>query len=117
MPGYIIKQLQKYKHASPARQQNCPYAPMPEYGSKAQRPSPPITLPPLSNDDIEYVQWLIVSILYYSCTVSLTMLMALSTIASKQAKGMVHTTIKIKQLLDYLETHPNDMVRFVGSST
>jgi hypothetical protein len=37
MPGYILKQLQKYKHATPTKQQHCPYDPQPkQYGSKAQ---------------------------------------------------------------------------------
>jgi hypothetical protein len=29
MPGYIIKQLQKYKCPMPAKPQNCPYTPQP----------------------------------------------------------------------------------------
>jgi hypothetical protein len=37
MLGYILKQLQKYKHALPAKPQHCPYAPQPkQYGSEAQ---------------------------------------------------------------------------------
>jgi hypothetical protein len=37
MPGYILIQLQKYKLATPTKQQYCPYAPNPkQYGSKAQ---------------------------------------------------------------------------------
>jgi hypothetical protein len=115
--GYIIKQLKKYKHASPARQQKCPYAPMPkQYRSKAQRPLPPGMLPPLSNDNIKHVQQVIGSILYYAHDVGLTMLMALSTIASKQAKGMVNTMVKTKQLLDYLAMHPDATVRFHASN-
>jgi hypothetical protein len=43
------------------------------------------------------------------------MLMALSTIASKQSKGTEHTMTKTKQLLDYLATHPDAMVRFHAS--
>jgi hypothetical protein len=44
------------------------------------------------------------------------MLMALSTIASKQAKGMVNTMARTIQLLNYLATHPNAMVRFHASN-
>jgi hypothetical protein len=33
--------------------------------------------------------------------------MAISTIASKQAKGTDNTMLKTKQLLDYLATNPN----------
>jgi hypothetical protein len=42
--------------------------------------------------------------------------MALSTIASKQAKGTQQTMAKTKQLLDYLATHPNSTVRFHASN-
>ena len=38
--------------------------------------------------------------------------MALSTIASKQSKGMKIFMLKTKQLLDYLTTNPNATVHF-----
>jgi hypothetical protein len=116
IPGYIIKQLQKYKHASLPKPQHCPYAPQPKhFGSKAQCPLPPNTSPPLSDTDIKHIQRIIESILYYARAVNPTVLMALSTKASKQSKGTEHTMTKMKQLLDYLATHPNATVRFHAS--
>jgi hypothetical protein len=116
MPGYIIKQLQKYKHACPPRPQHCPYSPEPKrYGSDAQRPLPEDTSPPLSKEDIKHVQRVIGSILYYARAVDLTVLMALSTIASEQAKGTESTMAKTKQLLDYLATNPDATIRFHAS--
>ncbi len=104
------------KHASPPRQQHCPYAPMPtQNGSKAHRPLPPNTSPPLSDDNIKHVQQVISSILYYACTVDLTVLMVLSTIAGKQTKGMVNTRLKKKPLV-FLAMHPNAIVRFHTSN-
>jgi hypothetical protein len=41
--------------------------------------------------------------------------MALSTIASEQAKGTQNTMLKTKQLMDYMATHPNATVRFNAS--
>jgi hypothetical protein len=36
MPGYIHKQLQKYRHNCPKRPQHCPYSPLPkQHGSEA----------------------------------------------------------------------------------
>jgi hypothetical protein len=58
------------------------------------------------------VQRIIGSILYYAQAVDLTVIMALSTIASKQSKGTQNTMLKTKQLMDYLATHPNGTVRF-----
>jgi hypothetical protein len=83
MPGYIIKQLQKYKHAIPAKLQHYPYTPQSrQCGSKVQQLLPVDTSPPLLDANIKHIQWVIGSILYYACAVDLTVLMALSTIAS-----------------------------------
>jgi hypothetical protein len=42
----------------------------------------------------------------------MTVLMALRTIASEQTKGTERTLEKAYQVLDYLATHPNAVVRF-----
>ena len=55
------------------------------------------------------------SILYYACAVNIIDLVALSTIASKQATGMENTMLKTKQLLDYLATHSEAKVQFQAS--
>jgi hypothetical protein len=116
MPGYIIKQLQKYKHAIPAKPQHCPYTSQPgQYGSKAQWPLPLDTSPPLMDAGIKHIQWVIGSILYYARAVDLTVLMALSTISSKQAHGTENMIQKTKQLLDYLATHLDGTVQFHAS--
>jgi hypothetical protein len=85
------------------------------YGSDAQRPIDPDTSPPLSEDQKKQVQRVVGSILYYARAVDLTVLMALSTIASEQAKGTEQTWQRCKQLLDYLATNPNATVRFYAS--
>jgi hypothetical protein len=48
MPGYILKQLQKYKHATPTMQQHCPYAPqhLNNMAVKHNNLSPLTRLPP-----------------------------------------------------------------------
>jgi hypothetical protein len=43
-------------------------------------------------------------------------LVALSTIASKQANNMENNMLKTKQLLDYLATHPAATVQFHASN-
>jgi hypothetical protein len=45
----------------------------------------------------------------------MTVLMALSTITSKQTKGTKQTMEKALQVLDYLATHPNTTVHFHAS--
>ncbi len=52
---------------------------------------------------------------YYARAVDLTVLMALSTIASEQSKGTEQMMQKCKQLLDYLATHSNATLWFHAS--
>ncbi len=108
MPGYTKKLLQKYKHCMPSKPQHCPYSPAPkQYGAKAQAPLPIDISPTLSANEIKEIQCVIGSILYYACTVDITVLMALSSIAIKQSKGTMNTMQKSQQLLDYLATYPD----------
>ncbi len=61
------------------------------------------------------MQQIVGSILYYARVVNMTVLMALSTIASEQTKGMEHTMEKTYHVLDYLAMHSNMMVHFWAS--
>jgi len=62
--------------------------------------------------EIKAVQKIVGSILYYAQPVDMTVLMALSTIASKQTEGTEQTMEKELQVLDYLTTHPNATIHF-----
>ncbi len=116
MPGYIKKLLHKYKHKMPKKPQHCPYTPVPkQYGAEAQAPLPADISPKLSNDKIKEIQCVVGSILYYVQAVDITVLMALSSIASEQTRGTTNTMAKAKQLLDYLATHPDATIRFQAS--
>jgi hypothetical protein len=64
---------------------------------------------------LSQVQKIVGSILYYARAVDMMVLMALSTIASEQTKGTARTLEKAYQVLDYLATHPNAVVRFRAS--
>jgi hypothetical protein len=115
MPGYIKKQLLKYEHIM--RQiQHCPYSPEPKkYGAEAQSPLPQDNSQKLTKKEIKQVQKIVSSILYYARAVDMTVLMALSSIASEQTKGSEHTLEKAYQVLDYLASHPDAVVRFQAS--
>ena len=72
-------------------------------------------MPEATEDEVTYIQQVVGNILYYARVVDLTVLMALSTIASKQAK-VTKTTIKnVKTMLDYLALFSDATVRFVAS--
>jgi hypothetical protein len=110
MPGYIKKQLLKYNHIM-HRIQNCPYLPEPKrYGADAQSPLPHDDSRKLNDTEIKQVQKIVGSILYYARAVDMTVLMALSTIASEQTNGTKRTLEKAYQVLDYLATNPNAVV-------
>jgi hypothetical protein len=113
MPGYIKTQLLKYKHNISPCPKHYPYSPEPQkYGSEAQSPLPLDTLQTLDKKEIKGVHRIVGSILYYARAVDMSVLMALSTIASEQTKGTERTMEKVLQLLDYLATHPNAKVLF-----
>jgi hypothetical protein len=116
MPGYIKQLLQKYKHKMPTKPQHCPYTPAPkQYGAKAQAPLPIDISPKLSDKEIKEIQRIVGSILYFARKVDITVLMALSSIASKQTRGTTNAMAKAKQLLDNLATHPDVIIRFRAS--
>ncbi len=113
MPGYIKRQLLKYTHLIAPQPQHCPYSPEPrKYGSEAQAPLPPDTTQKLNKDEIKKIQKIVRSILDYSRAVDMMVLMALSMIASEQTTGTERTMEKALQVLDYLATHPDAIVKF-----
>ena len=63
----------------------------------------------------KFVQQVVGSLLYYARAVDMTILHALSEIASQQAKPTKRTMARVKQLLDYMHTHPDAKIRFRAS--
>jgi hypothetical protein len=85
------------------RNQTCPYTPaLKQFGTEEQAPLPSDNSPCLDKAGIRHVQQIMNSILYYARAADMTVLMALSTIASEQTKETKKTWEKITQLLDYL---------------
>ena len=112
MPGYVKKQLLKYEHIM-QRVQHCPYSPEPKkYGAEAQSPLPQDDSRKLTDKEIKQVQKIVGSILYYVRAVDMTILMVLSLIVSEQTRGTERTLEKACQVLDYLASHPDAVVRF-----
>jgi hypothetical protein len=70
----------------------------------------------LSNTKIKQVQKVVGSILYYARVIDITLLMTLSTIASKQITGTECTIEKAWQILENLATHLNATMHFQASN-
>jgi hypothetical protein len=80
------KELTKYTHIVPLKPQHCLHAPNPiKYGKDNQAPSPADKSPHLNESHKKPIQQIVGSFLYYARAVDLTILMALSEIASQQA--------------------------------
>jgi hypothetical protein len=69
-------------------------------------------LPPLSPNDINRIQEVIGTLLYYARAIDNSMLSAIGTIASQQAKGTKQAIVK---LLNYAASHPSATIRYVTS--
>ena len=116
MPGYIQRLLQKYYHIA-KQKQHFPYQPMPKkYGKAAHEVIPEDTSAILDDKRKQRIQQIVGSILYYARAVDLTVLMALSTIASDQSKATEKTEQTVEQLLDYCATHPDATIRYRASN-
>ena len=107
MPGYIKTQLQRYKHDRPTRPQGSPHPVVPRRcGNGTQDPIPHKETPTAGPNGILRVQQVVGTILYYAQAVDVTVLTAITTLESKQAKATTNTMKSTKHLLDYLATHP-----------
>ena len=116
MPGYIEKVRQRFKHEMPAKPQHCPYQPQPrKYGTAAQDPLDEDTTPSIDEERTRVVQQVVGMVLYCARACHLTSLVGLSGIASQQADAKESTEMRVKQLLDYLATHPVAVIRYYAS--
>ena len=116
MPNYVKKKLIEYEHEATKRAQYCPYSPNPiKYGKSNQDPMPEDTSKPLENDDKKFIQRVVGSFLFYARAIDMTILHALSAIAGAQAAPTMNTLKRVKQLLDYMATNPNAIIRYRAS--
>ena len=116
MPGYVEKMLRNFNHPKPTKPQDSPHpAPPRKYGKAAQDPIDDDTTAPLDAKRTRRIQQIVGAGLYYGRAVDNTILTALSSIGSEQAKPTESTEKRAYQLLDYLATHPNAKIQFRAS--
>ena len=116
MPDYIAKTLHCFQHTMPLHPQNVLHCHEPiKCGTKAQT-APVDTSNPLSPEKIKQVQKIVGTLLYYSCAVDPTMVVALSSIAARQADGTEDVLLKCQQHLDYVASHLNATIFFLASN-
>ena len=117
MPGYIQKALEKFQHPQPKRPQHSPHPhAITIYGAKAQYVEKNDDSPPLDKVGQTFIQAITRTLLYYARAVDPTILVALSAIASQQAKPKQITMERAKQLLDYCATKEEAVITYNASS-
>jgi hypothetical protein len=111
MPGYVSNVLSKLQHDAPKDPQHTPsrYV-MPVYGAKTQYATKDET-PSLRAKQCLTIQKVTGNVLYYARAVDPTVLMPLNDIATEQTKVTEKTQTATNQLLDYLATHPDSVIR------
>ena len=84
MPSYLERAFTRFKHEAPEKIQNSPHPHViPQYGAKTRYTKDDDESPPLSKEETKYVQAVIGN---YVRAADMTILTALSLIATEQAK-------------------------------
>ena len=116
IPGYVARALQRFNHLKPSTPQHSPHAWLkPTYGAKQQLTAPPDESPALDIADTKRVQEVLGTFLFYARAIDSTMLAAIGTLATQQAKGTKATMTAITQFLNYAASNPEATVRYVRS--
>jgi hypothetical protein len=116
MPGYIKAALHKYQHPAPAHPEHAPHTWNPPiYGAKTQFVDEPTPSPAISDKDVDKLQQLTGTLLYYARAVDTTLIMSINVLASEQSNATEVTADKVIKLLNYCNTHPETKILYHAS--
>lgn len=116
MPGYIRNALKKFKHSQPAKPEHSPHTcTKPAYGTTVQAPIPDDDSPTLPAADINRIQQIVGTLLYYARAVDPTLLVALNSISAQQSAATRNTALALNKLLNYVATHPDAAITYEAS--
>jgi hypothetical protein len=116
MPGYIKFALHKYQHSARTRPEHAPRTWNPLiYGANMQFVTEATISPALSDKEINKLQQLTGTLLYYSRAVDPTLIMLINVLASEQSTATNVTADNIIKLLNYCNTHPETKIRYHSS--
>ena len=112
MLDYVQTALHKFRHVPQQHPEHSPHAHLKTtYGQKVQYAEPLDDSENLSAKDINYVQQVCGTFLYYAIAIDNTILPALSDISSEQAKATKNAATKVSQLLNYMATNPQAQIQ------
>jgi hypothetical protein len=116
MPGYIKAALHKYQHPAPSLPEHAPHTWNPPiYGAKTQFVDDKTSSPILSDKDVNKLQQLTGTLLYYARAVDPTLIMTINVLASGQSNATEVTAGKVIKLINYCNTHPETKIRYHAS--
>ena len=116
MPGYVITALQRFRHQLKNTRQSSPHHHVPPtYGARVQFAEPEDDTPVLPEERLKLIQQVVGVFLYYAIAIDNKILVALSNIGSEQSKATSKTMDEVQQLLDYLASNPNAIIRYHAS--
>jgi hypothetical protein len=117
MPGYITAMLHKYQHPPSKRPQYDPSTwTEPAYGQRIQYAPSPDESAAASAADITRAQGIVGTLLYYARSEDPTLIMPLSTIASRLSTATATTMDTVSHLLDYCSTKPDAAICYYASN-
>ena len=113
MPNYVSEALQKFQHPAPYRPEHAPHDwTKPAYGQRQQFVTPHNDSNPLDQDEINRVQQVVGTFLYYARAIDSTAMVAINSISGEQAKATENTAKKVTHLLNYFATQPDATLRY-----
>ncbi|KAG7342946.1 reverse transcriptase RNA-dependent DNA polymerase [Nitzschia inconspicua] len=116
MPGYVERALTRFAHPNPPRPEYSPHTWIkPAYGAKVHFAPDVDTSPQLDAAGIKRVQEIVGVFLFYARAVDCTMLPALGSISTQQARATTKTLSAITKFLNYAATNPEAVVRYRSS--
>jgi hypothetical protein len=109
--------LEKFEHPPPTKPEHSPYQHnKPQYGAPIQLTNPIDESAPLSDIKKGRIQSIIGTNWYYARSVDLTIITALSALASQQAKPTEQTAKRVVKYLNYMATNTNATIRYKASN-
>jgi hypothetical protein len=115
VPGYIEDTLTMFNHPKPSSPQHAPFkAAAIHFGKVVDQVIHDHSIK-LNPKQIKYIQKVVGRVLWYGRACDPTLLAAVNTIGSRQAKGTEAVRQACHQLLDYCATHPNAAIRYTAS--
>ena len=113
LKGYVERAAKELGHEPPCKQQTSPWRCAPiKWGAKQQFVEEEKPSPPLDKKGQKFIQRVNGKFLYLARAVDSTMLVALSNLASKQAKPTQETMRRARWLLNYATSNKTAAVTF-----